>query len=163
MPAFLLLCFALLAAGSGASTSAGVHPTTEVLPRSTVDWPGASPGYNVSFRGRTSERRGRFRAPQRLIVFSGSSGQEGVKRRTGFRRGVDRRRRGETGVSRTSGYLFVGGYAAALFLLGIVPAAYAVQLAFTTYSGALTTGNFGDALNNPFVVPAFEHIGELLG
>jgi multiple sugar transport system permease protein len=73
-----------------------------------------------------------------------------------------RRRPAAVGVSRSSGYLFVGGYALALVLLGIVPAIYAVHLAFTTYGGAWTTGNFTQALNNPFVIPAFEHIAELL-
>jgi multiple sugar transport system permease protein len=67
------------------------------------------------------------------------------------------------GVSRGSGYLFVAGYVIALALLGIVPAAYAVHLAFTTYGGSLTTGNFAQALNNPFVLPAFAHVAELLG
>lgn len=97
-------------------------------------------------------------------MFGTSTDQERLENRPGLRRGgVKERRHGQAGASRTSGYLFVGGYAAALVLLGIVPAAYAVHLAFTTYSGTLTTGNFGDALNNPFVMPAFEHVGELLG
>ncbi len=56
----------------------------------------------------------------------------------------------------------MGGYAIALVLLGIVPAIYAVHLAFTTFGGAATTANFTQAFNNPFVVPAFEHVAELL-
>ncbi len=76
---------------------------------------------------------------------------------------IPRRARGTAGISRRSGYLFVGGYVAALVLLGIVPAVYAVHLAFTTFGGSLTTHNFTQALNNPFVVPAFEHVAELLG
>ncbi len=64
--------------------------------------------------------------------------------------------------SRASGYVFVAGYAAALILLGIVPVAYALHLAFTTYGGRVTTGNFVEAWHDGFAVPAFVHVGEFM-
>ena len=74
-----------------------------------------------------------------------------------------RERRPAVGGSRTSGYFFVGGYVLALVLLGIVPAVYVFDLAFTTSHGAASTGNFVAAFHNGYVVPAFEHILEFLG
>jgi len=60
---------------------------------------------------------------------SHSVGQTG---RTGRTRPVGARRRSR------AGYLFVGGYVVLLVLVGIAPAGYALELAFTSVGGRFT-------------------------
>jgi multiple sugar transport system permease protein len=61
------------------------------------------------------------------------------------------------------GYLFVGGYAALLGVVGIWPAGYALNLALTTVGGAFSgLANFTDSYNQGFLIPAFEHVGEFM-
>ena len=62
-----------------------------------------------------------------------------------------------------AGYLFVGGYAALLGVVGIWPAGYALNLALTTFDGAFSgLANFTDSYNQGFLIPAFEHVGEFM-
>lgn len=62
-----------------------------------------------------------------------------------------------------AGYLFVGGYAVLLVLVGIAPAAYAIDLAFTSIAGRFTGfTNFIATYHDFRFVPAFEHIGEFM-
>ena len=61
------------------------------------------------------------------------------------------------------GYLFVGGYAALLGVVGLWPAGYALNLALTTFDGAFSgLSNFTASYNQGFLVPAFEHVGEFM-
>jgi multiple sugar transport system permease protein len=72
---------------------------------------------------------------------------------------------GHTNVRRRSrsGYLFVGGYAVLLLLVGIGPAAYALKLAFTSFSGHFSGfTNFINTYHDFRFLPAFGHIGEFL-
>lgn len=62
-----------------------------------------------------------------------------------------------------SGYLFVGGYVALLVLVGIVPAGYAIGLAFTSTSGHFAGfTNFINTYRDFRFIPAFEHIAEFM-
>lgn len=62
-----------------------------------------------------------------------------------------------------SGYLFVGGYFVLLTLVGIVPAGYALELAFTSVSGHFTGfTNFINTYRDFRFIPAFEHIAEFM-
>jgi multiple sugar transport system permease protein len=62
-----------------------------------------------------------------------------------------------------AGYLFVGGYAALLGVVGIWPAGYALNLALTTVDGAFSgLANFTGSYNQGFLIPAFEHVGEFM-
>jgi multiple sugar transport system permease protein len=86
-----------------------------------------------------------------------------------FGRSTGRRRRaariGSQSPRRRSsaGYLFVGGYAVLLVLVGIGPAGYALDLALTSFGGAFTgLTNFINTYNTGFLVPAFEHVGEFM-
>lgn len=61
------------------------------------------------------------------------------------------------------GYLFVGGYAVLLAIVGIWPAGYALKLALTSFGGAFTGfANFSNTQHQGFLVPAFEHVGEFM-
>ncbi len=60
-------------------------------------------------------------------------------------------------------YLFVGGYAALLGVVGIWPAGYALNLALTTFDGAFSgLANFTGSYNQGFLLAAFEHVGEFM-
>ena len=60
-------------------------------------------------------------------------------------------------------YLFVGGYAALLGVVGIWPAGYALNLALTTFDGAFSgLANFTGCYNQGFLLAAFEHVGEFM-
>jgi len=62
-----------------------------------------------------------------------------------------------------AGYLFVGGYAALLVIVAIGPVAYALELAFTSFSGHFSgLTNFINTYHDFRFVPAFEHIGEFI-
>lgn len=62
-----------------------------------------------------------------------------------------------------AGYLFVGGYAALLLVVGIAPAGYALELAFTSLSGHFSGfKNFVNTYHDFRFLPAFEHIGEFM-
>ncbi len=83
-----------------------------------------------------------------------SSGQTG---RTGRTRLAGPRQRSR------AGYLFVGGYAALLVLVGIAPAGYALKLAFTSIDGRFTGfTNFINTYHDFRFLPAFEHIAEFM-
>jgi multiple sugar transport system permease protein len=61
------------------------------------------------------------------------------------------------------GYLFVGGYAVLLAIVGIWPAGYALNLALTSFGGAFKGfANFANTYHQGFLVPAFEHVGEFM-
>ena len=72
--------------------------------------------------------------------------------------------RPESGRHRSpAGYLFVGGYAALLLLIGIAPAGYALNLAITSFGGAFTgLTNFAASYHDGLLVPAFEHVAEFM-
>jgi len=77
-------------------------------------------------------------------------------------RKVRRRPAGPRRRSR-SGYLFVGGYVVLLILVGIVPAGYALELAFTSVSGHFAGfTNFINTYRDFRFIPAFEHIAEFM-
>jgi len=62
-----------------------------------------------------------------------------------------------------AGYLFVGGYAVLLVLVGIWPAGYALNLALTSFDGAFNGfANFVGTWDQGFLIPAFEHVGEFM-
>src|SRR5471030_3187720 len=62
-----------------------------------------------------------------------------------------------------AGYLFVGGYAVLLGVVGLWPAGYALNLALTTFDGAFSgLSNFTGSYNQGFLIPAFEHVGEFM-
>ncbi len=62
-----------------------------------------------------------------------------------------------------AGYLFVGGYAVLLVLVGIAPAGYALRLAFTSFSGRfIGFSNFINTYHDFRFAPAFEHIAEYM-
>jgi len=62
-----------------------------------------------------------------------------------------------------AGYLFVGGYALLLGVVGLWPLGYALNLALTTFDGAFSgLSNFTASYNQGFLVPAFEHVGEFM-
>ncbi len=62
-----------------------------------------------------------------------------------------------------AGYLFVGGYVVLLVLVGIVPAGYALDLAFTSVAGHFSGfANFINTYHDFRFVPAFEHIAEFM-
>ena len=62
-----------------------------------------------------------------------------------------------------AGYLFVGGDALLLLLVGIAPAGYALDLAFTSFSGHFSGfRNFINTFRDFRFIPSFEHIGEFM-
>jgi multiple sugar transport system permease protein len=62
-----------------------------------------------------------------------------------------------------AGYLFVGGYVLLLVLVGIAPAGYALELAFTSVAGRFVGfANFVSTFHDFRFLPAFEHIAEFL-
>jgi multiple sugar transport system permease protein len=76
------------------------------------------------------------------------------------------RRNGSEGPRRRSkaGYLFVGGYALLLLLVGIGPTGYALDLAFTSFAGHFTGfTNFINTFRDFRFLPAFEHVAEFMG
>jgi multiple sugar transport system permease protein len=85
-------------------------------------------------------------------------------RRQGPRRPRLRRDRPESARRRSPiGYLFVGGYAVLLGVVGLWPAGYALNLALTTFDGAFSgLANFTGSYNQGFLIAAFEHVGEFL-
>jgi multiple sugar transport system permease protein len=94
-----------------------------------------------------------------LLEYRPVSARRSHRHRPGLRREKPQspRRRSRTG------YLFVGGYAALLGVVGIWPAGYALNLALTTVDGAFSgLANFTDSYNQGFLIPAFEHVGEFL-
>jgi len=59
--------------------------------------------------------------------------------------------------------LFVGGYAVLFAIVGIWPAAYALNLALTSFDGAFTgLTNFINTYNQGFLIPAFEHVATFM-
>jgi len=86
--------------------------------------------------------------------------EKGLQSRTGR----TRRTKPESPRQRSgTGYLFVGGYAVLLVLVGIVPAGYALKLAFTSFNGRFTGfTNFINTYHDFRFVPAFEHIAEFM-
>lgn len=72
--------------------------------------------------------------------------------------------RAESGRRRSgAGYLFVGGYAVLLAVVGIWPAGYALDLATTSFGGAFTgLANFIDSYHQSRFVPAFEHVAQFM-
>ena len=61
------------------------------------------------------------------------------------------------------GYLFVGGYAVLLGVVGMWPAGYAVNLALTSFAGAFNGfANFARTYQSGLLIPAFEHVGEFM-
>src|ERR1017187_7837425 len=84
----------------------------------------------------------------------GSSGQTGRTDRTRLAGPRHRTR---------AGYMFVGGYVVLLVLVGIAPAGYALELAFTSFAGRFSGfRNFINTFHDFRFVPAFEHIGEFM-
>lgn len=84
----------------------------------------------------------------------GARGQTG---RTNRRRPAGPRRRTR------AGYLFVGGYALLLLLIGIGPAAYALELAFTSFSGHFSGfTNFINTYHDFRFIPAFENVAKFM-
>jgi multiple sugar transport system permease protein len=62
-----------------------------------------------------------------------------------------------------AGYLFVGGYALLLAVVGIWPAGYALNLALTSFGGAFSgLTNFVNTYHQGFLVPALEHVAEFM-
>src|SRR5579862_2822975 len=81
----------------------------------------------------------------------------GGRRRAGRVRPQSPRRRSRVG------YLFVGGYALLLGVVGIWPAGYALNLALTSFGGAFTGfANFANTYHQGFLLPALEHVGEFM-
>jgi multiple sugar transport system permease protein len=64
---------------------------------------------------------------------------------------------------RGSGYLFVAPYVVLLAVVGIYPVGYAVNLSVTSFTGKFVgVSNFVESFQNPFFVPALEHVGVFL-
>lgn len=62
-----------------------------------------------------------------------------------------------------AGYLFVGGYAVLLVLVGVWPIGYAVNLAVTSSTGAFVgLARFGSTYRDGLLLPAFEHVAEFM-
>jgi multiple sugar transport system permease protein len=71
-----------------------------------------------------------------------------------------RQRKQKNGVA---GYAFVSGYFVLLMLFGVLPAAYAITLAFTSTGGHFVgLSNFIKTGEDFRFLPAFEHVGEYL-
>lgn len=91
-----------------------------------------------------------------LVIHSRSESKIQTSRNGGTRSVGARRRSG-------AGYLFIGPYALLLVLVGIMPAGYALQLAFTSFSGHFAGfSNFVNTYHDFRFVPAFEHVAQFM-
>ncbi len=68
-----------------------------------------------------------------------------------------------SGRPRKSGYVFVAPYVVLLVIVGVVPAAYAAELAFTSFTGHFSgLTNFVNSYRDFRFLPAFENIATFL-
>ena len=110
-------------------------------------------------RGRSRDARAHPR-----VVARASSTSPGLALSTGdARRGARARRNHSPARPSKAGYLFVAPYVVLLMVVGVFPAAYAAELALTSFTGHFSgLTNFVDSYDDFRFLPAFENIASFL-